>query len=99
MFDLKKPCKDCPFIKDGTMIRSLGEGRMDEIKESLLNDLSFPCHKTVDYEHGSREKEQHCAGAMIWLYKQDRPNQIMRIAERLGHLSCEQLKGYDKVID
>lgn len=97
MFELKQPCKDCPFIDGGIMQRSLADGRLDEIKENLLNDKSFPCHKTVDYENGDRGKEKHCAGAMIYLYKNDRPNQLMRIGERLGMLKESELKGWDLV--
>ena len=99
MFDLKKPCKDCPFICGGVMNESLAEGRIEEIQTSLLRGQSFPCHKTVDYEGEGKKKEQHCAGAMIWLYKHDSPNQMMRIAERLGMLSPDKLEGYEKIID
>lgn len=57
--------------------------------DHLLSAHSFDCHKTLDYssEDGSGEttdKSMHCAGAMIVLEHEERPNQIMRIAERLG---------------
>jgi hypothetical protein len=99
MFDLKKPCNDCPFIKDGHMGASLAEGRIEEIQDGLLRDQSFPCHKTVDYENGTKHKEQHCVGAMIYLYKKGRPNQMMRIAERCGWLKESDLKDWDKIIE
>lgn len=99
MFELKKPCKDCPFIKGGVMNQSLSEGRIEGIQKDLLRDKSFPCHKTVDYEKGSKEEEQHCAGAMLWLYKKGRPNQIMRIGERFGHLKESELSGQELIID
>lgn len=97
MFDVKQPCKDCPFIEGGNMQRSLAEGRLDGIKSDLMADKTFSCHKTVDYEHGDRRKEKHCAGAMIYLYKNKRPNQAMRIGERLGMLKESELKGWDLV--
>lgn len=99
MFKLKMTCKDCPFLCGSTTNTTLADERIEEIKEALLQDHSFSCHKTVDYENGSKEKEQHCAGAMIWLYKQGRPNQIMRIAERIGRLNREELKCTGKIID
>lgn len=99
MFNVKKPCKDCPFIEGGTMNQSLSEGRIEEIKISLLSDQSFPCHKTINYENREPQKEQHCAGAMIWLYKQGRPNQIMRIGERIGLLKESELTGKEMIIE
>lgn len=97
-FDMTKPCENCPFRTD-CLEEWLGETRATEIFESLsVRDESFPCHKTttlVENEHSedgceriNRDQEQHCAGAMILLEKIDRPNQMMRIMERLG--------GYDR---
>lgn len=91
-FDLTAPCGNCPFRTDITFY--LRAERVDEICEALVVDQrTFSCHKTT--EHGCRDgdghvgpKEQHCAGALIMLEKMDRPNQMMRIMERLG--------GYDR---
>lgn len=79
-FDLKKPCADCPFRSD-----KLFQLRPDRVKE-IVNGDSFPCHKTVDYSEGTPDtsKEQECAGLMIMLEHMEQPNQMMRIAERLG---------------
>jgi hypothetical protein len=78
-FDLKTPCIDCPFIKGSRTNVTLAEGRIEEIVDDLRKDKSFTCHKTLE-----KPKEQHCAGALIFLEKENRPNQMMRIAERLG---------------
>lgn len=87
-FDLKKPCKDCPFRND--IHPFLSRERAEEIASSLERH-TFPCHKTVDYSHDDDEgagrvhsNSQHCAGAMIMLEKMEAPSQMMRIAERLG---------------
>lgn len=37
------------------------------------------------------KKDQHCAGALIFLEAQERPNQMMRIAERIGCYDPSQL--------
>lgn len=89
------PCKECPFRND---IRPyLTVPRVIEIAASLEADGSFPCHKTTvdveDDEDGEGRRiatadSEHCAGAMIVLEKMERPNQIMRIMERIG--------GYDR---
>lgn len=84
--DLIRPCADCPFRTD---IRPyLRPRRVQEITGALLYAGSaFSCHKTNDYDEDGapveHDNSQHCAGAMIFLRHQDRPNQVMQVAERL----------------
>lgn len=92
---MKTPCPSCPFRTDTPPF--LHPGRAKEIMGFLLADHTFQCHKTVDYDKVSDEGEvdgataarevnaQHCAGALILLEKLGKPNQLMRIAERIGH--------------
>lgn len=77
-FDLKTPCKNCPFRNDETRITFAGKERATEIAESAYRN-GFPCHlSAIDtseayeamgiedqggYEFG--ENTQHCAGAII----------------------------------
>ncbi|MFS0815372.1 hypothetical protein ABC382_00190 [Lysinibacillus sp. 1P01SD] len=86
-FDLRKPCQDCPFVKGSSTNISLAEGRIKGIIDDITyEDTSFTCHKTLGYD-GKKVPQQHCAGAMIYLERigaEGRPNQIMRIAERMG---------------
>lgn len=100
MFDLKKPCKLCPFRKD--IDPFLGRARAQEIADGLRADGTFYCHQTVEYdddhwdEDGSyfdNGEEQHCAGAALCLEHEERPNQMMRIAERIGAYDRTKLKG------
>lgn len=95
MFDLIRPCAHCPFRRD--IPGFLYGDRMQQIMNDLLNGQSFHCHETVedneDDENGSdgptvTSESQHCAGASILLEKLDRPNQMMRI--------CERLRMYDR---
>ena len=92
-FTMTSPCADCPFRSDRAF--PLAPGRVDEILDSIMDmDQSFPCHKTVDYGaqdednpdaiHVPTEGECHCGGALIFLEKHGRANQMMRICERLG---------------
>lgn len=90
MFKLKRPCGNCPFkIGQGSLFRLR---RIDEI----ASDPAFQCHKTVDYDDeagpmpGSRP--QQCAGLMGMLLNAGRPNQIMQVAIRLGHLDADQIE-------
>lgn len=86
-FNLKRPCKECPFRSD---IRPyLRKSRVREILDALFKqDQTFACHKTLDFDEEGESlitsKSQHCAGALILMEKNGRANQMMRIAERLG---------------
>jgi hypothetical protein len=95
MFKLKRPCVTCPFRKGQGEFFQLPPGRLTEIFEAG----AFPCHKLVDYSedeetgeevHGM-DRAQQCAGLMALLWREGRPNQIMRVAMRLGSLEPEGL--------
>lgn len=79
-YNMTAPCDACPFLKgSGFTWRSLVAHSSGE----------FACHKTcnLDEENGTfepKEKSLHCAGALIFLEKQNQPHQMMRICERLG---------------
>lgn len=88
-FNLVQPCKECPFRSD--IEGYLTKGRVKEILNSIIDrQESFPCHKTtseVETEDGESDvivdsNSEHCAGALIFLEKLHRPNQMMRIMER-----------------
>lgn len=90
-FDLIRPCAHCPF--NARQRGFLHPARAAEIVDALLGDDTFACHETTEddpADTGDRivtARSQHCAGAAIFLEKQGaegRPNQWMRIAERLG---------------
>lgn len=87
-FNLKKPCKECPFstkCKKGW----LGEDRAIDIIHAITDQQgTFTCHKT---DRDPTKKAEHCAGALILLEKEDRPNQMMRISERLGSYNRHEL--------
>jgi hypothetical protein len=89
-FDLTSPCGNCPFRSDRghfglypERVRGiLGGGHGREHWPAA----SFPCHKTIDYGDGPEigPHAQQCAGVMIILHREGRPNDAMQIAERLG---------------
>lgn len=85
-FDLKTPCGNCPFkVKT---IPYISTERAEEISLGIMNGKTFTCHKTTDLPD---IKQQHCAGAMLFLEKQNNPNQMMRIAERFGDYKHKEL--------
>lgn len=85
MFDLKRPCVNCPFRRGQGSRFALHPDRLTDI----LNGVAFQCHKTVDYaewedpEKRSGDRPQQCAGLMAVLHRSDRHNQIMQLADRL----------------
>ena len=97
-FTMTDPCPKCPFRTD--IEPFLTKGRAKEISDALLRDQTFQCHATVNYAKADDDGEvdslvaasepnaQHCAGAMIMLEYMNRPNQMMRI--------CERIRCYDR---
>lgn len=97
-YDLKKPCSNCPFRTDIKFY--LDPERVEEICDAIVHQqATFACHKTTIAckEDESDEmlvgpKTQHCAGAMIMLEHMEKPNQMMRIMERVGGYDRTKLK-------
>lgn len=98
MFKLTRPCVTCPFRKGQGPLFMMDEERVREIVEQP----SFQCHKTVDYETwedpiGRQGKHpQQCAGLMSLLHRAGKPNQIMQVGERLGEFDPSKLR-HDEV--
>lgn len=96
-FDMKKPCHNCPFLKEGGI--RLHRGRARQIAKNSLSDKgkTFTCHLTtvdLDDEEGSTvdgPNAAHCAGALIFSEKNRVQTQMMRIAGRLGMYAPESL--------
>lgn len=61
-----------------------------------MGDATFTCHKTLSKP---RDSQQHCAGAMQYLEREGRPNQLMRLAERFGDYNPEQLEPCHDLIE
>jgi hypothetical protein len=90
----RKPCKLCPFRNDG--------GRLyvppDRLRE--FASQAFVCHETAALDEDDDDggyvprddgKSQHCAGSLIFHEHMGAPNQMMRIAERLGFYNYKNL--------
>lgn len=101
-FNLVRPCPECPFRTD-CLSGWLGEDRAVEIVNALSADHTFSCHKTLgetdEGETVTVTDSEHCAGAMVMLERVERPNQMMRIAERLGMYDHTRLDMESPVFD
>lgn len=78
-YDLKTPCKNCPFRTDATAIRFAARERAEEIEESAYRH-GFPCHlsaEIVEDEDGGSSgyvagrDTQHCVGYAIMRLNED----------------------------
>jgi hypothetical protein len=110
-FKLRRPCNNCPFLKEGAI--DLMPGRLDGIIDTLVSDdySTFQCHKTVhnsktggewddDGNYRASGEESMCAGAMIYLEKLGRPTVGMRLGRLLGAYTPTLLAPhFDSVID
>ena len=102
-YDLRKPCSNCSFLRKGGI--RLHPARVDEIAGMMIagGRGEFPCHKTTkDNDEGDlceTPKSKHCAGALIFAEKHDRPTQMMRICERFGDYDRTKLEGFELVFD
>lgn len=81
-YDLKKPCKNCPFADTEHRIVFACRERAEEIAETAYRN-GFPCHLSA--EHIEEEDDpiggggfyagsetQHCAGAlMMFMWQQE----------------------------
>lgn len=87
MFDLKRPCVNCPFRKGQGELFQLSLERLYEIRHYAT---AFQCHKTIDYGHFNDpekrqgKRPQQCAGLMAVLQRDGAANTIMQVAERCG---------------
>lgn len=87
MFNLKRPCDNCPFRSDVKPF--IYAARAREIVRSLEQNGMFHCHKTISHDEETSEyvaskDDQLCAGASIVMLKMERPNQMLRIGMRTG---------------
>ena len=98
MFDLMRPCKNCPFRKGVGERFCLTRARLEAIKRSE----AFQCHATVDYGHWKDpvkrqgDRPQQCAGLMAVLVRERETNTIMQIAERLAGVDFSGLDPRDE---
>lgn len=89
IYRVLKPCSNCPFSDNGKKI-DLVKGRVDSIKQDLLDGGHFTCHKTVYdldinmNEANAGQTPKMCAGAYNFLKERDKPNEAMRLALKLG---------------
>lgn len=102
-FSLRKPCKECPFLRGQSY---LYPARAREIGEAVMHgDVTFTCHKHL---HGAYRQadfddneacsykadmnDQHCAGALLMIEKTGAANAMVQIAERLGLYDPQRLE-------
>lgn len=97
-YSLKTPCANCPFRTDVKPYITAGR-----VRDILTAPGEFYCHKTIKPQAGDGDDGDDgdvvddsravvCAGFLIVLENEGVPNQMMRIAERLGLYDPSKLK-------
>jgi hypothetical protein len=104
---MTRPCNDCPFLTgehEGDAPIRLTAGRVREIHKAMAESQgsTFACHKTTthddDDEHVSTPREQHCAGALLYMMHVNPAwTQMARIASRLGCWNPDKMTGGERV--
>ena len=107
-FNLKSPCADCPFRRD-SLHGWLGEDRAREIiRDTVLSDAPFFCHKTTGAGQWSEDGDQYqasgaeqvCAGMLHLEHKCNAGgNFSVRLARMFKGFRYEDLKNADLVFD
>lgn len=95
-FDLKTPCKECPFLKGSSTNLTLEPGRIPGIINAIRDDATFTCHKTLDLD---KYEQQHCAGALAFLEREGQRNRPLRMAMAFGWYDPAKLKDVPNLID
>lgn len=99
IYTLKGPCSNCPFRNDKPfylgedrvieIAQSLRDGATFYCHKTLNMDAQDDSCDEEDEGNPTRDsaignRARACAGALATMENEERPNQIMRIAERLG---------------
>src|ERR1041385_6471860 len=98
-YGLITPCANCPFRTDIRPYITVAR-----VREILSSQGEFHCHKTIEVGDSANDRDetwgevlddtkaQVCAGFLICLEHDEAPNQMMRIAERLGLYDASKLR-------
>jgi len=84
-FELVRPCPHCPFRSD--VPPYLTPARAEDLAEAL-DTATFACHETT---YGQAKVEQHCAGVLLIMARQERWGSMQQIAQRFGLLDADRL--------
>ena len=65
----KKPCKDCPFLKNSLPNYLGGRWSASELHQFVMSEQSFACHNTIEEEGQKKESVEHCVGSIMYMNK------------------------------
>lgn len=92
--NLKSPCPNCPFRKEGAI--ELREGRLASIIEATKDDMKpFLCHKTT---HGRQKEPSVCMGACAYHFREGRTAVVTRVALLTGMVKREEIEAVYPVL-
>lgn len=66
---LKKPCKDCPFLKN-SLPNYLGDRwTANMLHQFVMSEQAFACHNTIKVDGQESETTEHCVGSIMYMNK------------------------------
>jgi len=98
IFDLKRPCANCPFRKGQGEKYQLSPKRLKEIERAE----GFLCHKTVDYSKPGargRKNSRQCAGFMSVMQHEWGGSPMMQLAQRMMGVDFKDLDPQHEAYD
>lgn len=98
LFDIKKPCGGCPFLKENNL-RLSKKKKQKFVNDIVKKEYAFVCHRSTKDYSGKSGKENHCAGALIIMEKNQINTRVLRIAIALGGYDPALLKMDSPVFD
>jgi hypothetical protein len=98
-YDLKSPCKDCPFRTGEARTAKAADvatpAQMDHALRGDGYDYSQSCHKT---NGGDARREQYCVGAALSLLKRGRSTRTLDEAQAAGRYDPASLDASVEVL-
>lgn len=91
-FNLRKPCKQCPYLAqvEGWIG---GHDTAQDFHDAVQADVRFPCHKTTEAYQEKPTQEQHCAGYAMYM------NAICKRSHDLEMMKLQdQVEGDNKLL-
>lgn len=86
-FELKKPCKECPFL--ALMPGWIGSHKSAmEFHDAVMNDVRFSCHLTHD------KTEHHCVGYALYMnavFKLSKDPEMLEFQNSIEEYDSEKL--------
>lgn len=67
--NLKKPCKDCPFLKSSLPSYLGDRWTANGLHQFVMSEGKFACHNTIKEDGVESDEHEHCVGSIKYMNK------------------------------